>query len=208
MYQLILTIQCVSKPALTLFAELPEQPQSVVETICAAIDSGEPLTIQGHIYRPESNSLAQDGTASGTIYALVDETEHYRYMDELREQRRIADAANKAKSGFLASMSHEIRTPINAILGMDEMILRESGKKEIVSYAADIQNAGKTLLSLINDILDLSKVEEGKMEILPTQYDLSSIVNDLVNMSRPRQEEGVNAEHPCGRDDPASSIRR
>ena len=83
-------------------------------------------------------------------------------------------------------MSHEIRTPINAVLGMDEMILRESTETPIRTYAANIMSAGKTLLSLINDILDLSKVEEGKMEIIPVQYDLSSLINDLVNMTRDR----------------------
>ncbi|MBQ9412617.1 MAG: response regulator [Oscillospiraceae bacterium] len=106
----------------------------------------------------------------------------------LREQRRIAEEANRAKSSFLANMSHEIRTPINAVLGMDEMILRESSEEAILAYAEDIRNAGRTLLSLINDILDFSKVEEGKMEIVPTQYDLSSVINDLVNMLQPRAE--------------------
>ena len=85
-------------------------------------------------------------------------------------------------------MSHEIRTPINAVLGMDEMIIRESGEKNIRSYARDIKTAGRTLLSLINDILDFSKIEEGRMEIIPTQYDLSSVINDLVNMTRSRTE--------------------
>ena len=111
------------------------------------------------------------------------------YEEKLREQTRIADEANKAKSRFLANMSHEIRTPINAVLGMDEMILRESGEAQTVAYAEDIQNAGRTLLSLINDILDFSKVEEGKMEIIPAEYELSSVVNDLVNMLRPRAEQ-------------------
>ena len=181
-------VQYYNKPALSLFPTLQEQPQRVVETIRAAIDSDEPLRMQQRIFRPEANTLSQDGAASGTIYALVDETEHYRYMDELREQKRIADTANRAKSSFLANMSHEIRTPINAILGMDEMILRESSEDQIVSYAGDIQNAGSTLLSIINDILDLSKVEEGKMEILPAQYSLGSLINDLANMLRPRAE--------------------
>ena len=107
---------------------------------------------------------------------------------DLVEYANKARHASEAKSAFLANMSHEIRTPINAVLGMDEMILRESGEAEILSYARDIQSAGNTLLSIINDILDFSKVEEGKMEILPSQYDLSSVINDLVNMIRPRAE--------------------
>ena len=77
-------------------------------------------------------------------------------------------------------MSHEIRTPINAVLGMNEMILRETEDSAILDYASNIQNAGKTLLSLINSILDFSKIEEGKMEIVPVAYDTTSVINNLV----------------------------
>ena len=80
-------------------------------------------------------------------------------------------------------MSHEIRTPINAVLGMDEMILRESNEPQIKEYAMDIYMAGQTLLSLINDILDFSKIESGKMEIVPVEYDVSSLIHDLANMT-------------------------
>jgi len=177
-----------NRPAQDLFPELRAQPQDVVSALRGAIDRNEPLRLGERVYTPEANSLRQDDAVIGTLYALTDDTEHYRYMDELREQKRLADAANKAKSTFLANMSHEIRTPINAILGMDEMILRESGEEEILDYAEDIESAGRTLLSIINDILDLSKIEEGKMEILPARYDLSSLVNDLVNMTRPRAD--------------------
>ena len=90
--------------------------------------------------------------------------------------------ANTAKSAFLANMSHEIRTPINAILGLNTMTLRESDDPQIREYATEIEQAGNTLLSLINDILDISKVESGKMEIVPVEYDLSSVINDTVNM--------------------------
>ncbi len=99
---------------------------------------------------------------------------------------RVALSANKAKSAFLSNMSHEIRTPINAVLGLDEMILRESNEEQIKNYAADIKSAGRSLLGIVNDILDFSKIEAGKMEIIPVEYDLSSAVNDLVNMTSPR----------------------
>lgn len=102
--------------------------------------------------------------------------------DELREAKVVADSANRAKSDFLASMSHEIRTPINAVMGLNEMILRESDDDNIKEYSINIQNASKTLISLINDILDLSKIEAGKMEILPDNYELSNVLNDVVNM--------------------------
>ena len=90
--------------------------------------------------------------------------------------------ANKAKSYFLSNMSHEIRTPINAVLGMNEMILRECTDESILSYAANIQSSGKTLLFLINDILDMSKIESGKMEIVPVQYETADMLIDLWNV--------------------------
>lgn len=107
---------------------------------------------------------------------------------ELKEAADKAISAGKAKNDFLANMSHEIRTPINAVLGMNEMIMRESSEKQIVEYAANIQSAGRTLLSIINDILDFSKIESGKMEIVPVSYDVSSLINDIVNMVRIRAE--------------------
>ena len=182
------TLSYYNKPARALLPALGPDAHTMLDTLRGAIDSGEPLNLDGRVFTPEANALTQGGTVIGTIYALADNTEHYRYLNELREQRRIADEANKAKSAFLANMSHEIRTPINAILGMDEIILRESTEPETLSYASDIESAGKTLLSIINDILDISKIEEGKMEIFPVQYDLSSLVGDLVNMTRPRAE--------------------
>lgn len=109
--------------------------------------------------------------------------------------RQEALAANEAKGRFLAHMSHEIRTPINAVLGMDEMILRESKEAQTKEYAMDIYMAGQTLLSLINDILDFSKIESGKMEIVPVEYDTSSLIHDLANMTAQRaKDKNINLE--------------
>lgn len=110
--------------------------------------------------------------AANTIRGLID-------MERKRQQALMA---SEAKGRFLANMSHEIRTPINAVLGMDAMILRECTDPSIREYAMDIQNAGQSLLALINDILDLSKIESGKLEILPEEYDLSSLLHDIMNM--------------------------
>ncbi len=113
---------------------------------------------------------------------------------ERKERSRLIDmseralAASEAKSSFLSNMSHEIRTPINAVLGLNEMILRECGDQNILNYSESIRTAGSTLLGLINDILDFSKIEAGKMEIIPVEYDLSSILNDLVNMIQTRAD--------------------
>ncbi len=100
----------------------------------------------------------------------------------LQNDLRVARESNKAKSSFLSRMSHEIRTPINAILGMDEMIIREYEDPQLMEYAYNIQNSGRTLLSIVNDILDFSKIEAGKMEIVAVEYDLSGLINDIVNM--------------------------
>ena len=100
----------------------------------------------------------------------------------IEKEKQTAILSNQAKGKFLANMSHEIRTPINAILGMDAMILRESKDTTIKEYAMNIQNASQTLLYLINDILDFSKIESGKMEIIPVEYEFSSIIHDVVTM--------------------------
>ncbi len=111
-----------------------------------------------------------------------------RYITKIKEDRQIeaelevAKQASDAKTAFLSNMSHEIRTPINAVLGMDEVIIRETREENTLSYARDIQSAGRTLLALINDILDFSKIESGKMEIIPTEYDVREMVEELVNM--------------------------
>lgn len=102
--------------------------------------------------------------------------------EELEDANARLESASAAKSNFLANMSHEIRTPINAVLGMDEMILRECKDKQILEYANDIDSAGHQLLSLVNDILDFSKIESGKMELHPVEYELFSVMNDCYNM--------------------------
>jgi signal transduction histidine kinase/CheY-like chemotaxis protein len=104
----------------------------------------------------------------------------------LGELKTEAEAANRTKSNFLASMSHEIRTPMNAISGMAELLMRRDIPDDAKGEVQDIKQAATNLISIINDILDLSKIEAGKMEILPVKYMLSSLVNDTVNIIRMR----------------------
>jgi len=115
--------------------------------------------------------------------------EQQENQQNLENALRDAEQANITKSTFLANMSHEIRTPINAILGMDTMILRESNQENIIEYARNVKSASDTLLSLINDILDFSKIESGKMEIVEGKYRLDSVINDLMNMVGSKAEE-------------------
>ncbi len=129
--------------------------------------------------RIRSDSLLPFGLIFLLILAAVSTVQELIQMEQGKQQ---AIMASEAKGRFLANMSHEIRTPINTVLGMDEMILRECTEPQIKEYAMDIQNAGQSLLSLINDILDLSKIESGKLEILPVEYDFSSLIHDIMNM--------------------------
>lgn len=116
------------------------------------------------------------------IIYIFSAEEKVRESEALREAKLAAEKANHAKSDFLANMSHEIRTPINAVIGMNEMILRESKDKNILEYANNIQGASQSLLALINDILDFSKIEAGKMQIVLNNYQLSSMIYDVSNM--------------------------
>ena len=118
----------------------------------------------------------------GMLFLLY--TYAYRHQQE-RLDNAIAEAnsANEAKSSFLNNMSHEIRTPMNSILGMNEMILREEDRPEIREYALVIQRSGRALLGIINDVLDFSKLQDKKMEIIHVRYDLSSLINDLVSIA-------------------------
>lgn len=122
------------------------------------------------------------------VNSLITE-QNYRLLDALRKEKRSqqeAEAANMAKSSFLANMSHEIRTPINAILGMNEMILREEKDPAIRGYAGNIQASGNSLLSIVSDVLDISKIESGKLEIIPVDYEVNSLISDCCNMAAGR----------------------
>jgi len=131
----------------------------------------------------------KNGIVSNVLWLIEDIDKEKKERDDLINLSERAFAASEAKSSFLSNMSHEIRTPINAILGMNEIILRESDNAEIISYAESIKTAGNTLLGIINDILDFSKIEAGKIEIIPVDYDLSSLINDLVNMIQTRADD-------------------
>lgn len=114
----------------------------------------------------------------------------YRSENALaQKQKKEIEELNKAQNRFFSSMSHEIRTPINTIIGLNEMILREDVSDEVAADAKNIQGASKMLLTLINDILDISKIESGKMDIVPVAYDVGAMLSDIVNMIWVRAKE-------------------
>lgn len=127
------------------------------------------------------------------VWRFMKSTVIRRQYTEIKEAKDEAERASSAKTRFLANMSHEIRTPINTIMGMNEMALREDftgvSKEEyhntMVGYSFDIRNAARSLLSLINDLLDMSKIESGKMHLVEQEYDSANVIRSIVSMIRP-----------------------
>ncbi len=130
------------------------------------------------------------------VWRIMNGTIIRRQYDEIRNAKEEAERANSAKSRFLANMSHEIRTPINTIMGMNELALREDATgvpkryfMSMINYSLDIRNAAESLLGLINDILDISKIESGKMNLVEQEYDTQDMLRSIVSMIRTRSTE-------------------
>lgn len=199
-YGLTYIIKFQSLPEMAQAAEKSSYISSFIAMLIVSIAIGAEVYMQTTLYiKKEEENKKQ--------HNMLEE-----YILDLDIAKREADVAkqeeiraNKAKSEFLATMSHEIRTPMNAVLGMSEIILKEENvDMEIRDKTESIHRAAKSLLVIINDILDLSKIESGKMELINVKYQPSSLFNDVINMIRFRLEEKpieliVNIDHsmPC-----------
>ena len=170
-------------------AEQSETGRIIMESSVAMIKKmGKQILITGVETKPQIDLAHEFGVDYLQGYYFSNPISQNEFIGILkatqiaRFEEQKALAASEAMSNFLANMSHEIRTPINAVLGMDEMILRESDDDRIIEYAKTIEGAGRTLLSIINDILDFSKIEKGNVEIVESNYELSSLLSDVINM--------------------------
>jgi PAS domain S-box-containing protein len=142
-----------------------------------------------------SPMLGDTGRVEGQVWLAQDMTEYKRFERELIHAKEEAEQANQAKSMFLANMSHELRTPLNAIIGYSEMLqedCRDRSLENLVPDLAHIERAGKILLFLINDILDISKVEAGKMELCLETFDVAGLLQDLMRTAAPLAKKNRN----------------
>lgn len=145
------------------------------------------ITASGQIfiYLNKSDQFHTTLLELGLVFLLITSTLNtIRDILRINHDRDAALFAKQSESRFLANMSHEIRTPINAILGFNSLILRESREEGIREYAKDVESSGNTLLALINDILDLARVESGKMELMETEYDLFGMIDNVMRMMK------------------------
>ncbi|NBI11540.1 response regulator [Colidextribacter sp. OB.20] len=157
------------------------------------------FSINGQHYESHSKQIVDDnGRKQGCVILILDMTDIKAYINEIKRVRQQAEKANIAKSEFLANMSHEIRTPMNAIIGLNDIIMEECADPRIYAHAKDVKSAARNLLAIINDILDLSKVEAGKMELVYVDYHLKTVVGEVVGMmDMAASKQGLLLKYEC-----------
>lgn len=151
--------------------------------------SNNQLFINRSYYELRKKEVFDKNEICGYVYCFFDITNNHNQLARLLELKEEADRANQAKSDFLANMSHEIRTPMNAIVGMTELVLREDISPQVKNNIINVRNAAKSLLAIINNILDFSKLESKRMELVKEPYQVSSVLNDVLNIAMIRLTE-------------------
>ncbi len=195
-----------NRAAANIFTRLPDH--KLGENIRVVEDFQEEMlneeipqsfSINGQHYECHSRHIIdENGKIQGSVILILDMTDIKAYINEIKRVRRQAEKASIAKSEFLANMSHEIRTPMNAIIGLNDIIMEECGDTEIYAHAKDVQSAAKNLLAIINDILDLSKVEAGKMELVYGDYYIKNMANEIIAiMDMAASQRGLILKYEC-----------
>lgn len=186
-----------NKAALHIFPSLfnyqieKKCPEEIIR-IFENLDSDEPIRIKDRLYERHSSKVYKEQNLIGYAVLLIDITETNELMNQLREMKNEADQANKAKSTFLANVSHELRTPLNAVIGYSDLIIQETKNQVEEDHAYAIRKAADTLLSIINTILDISKIESGKIDITRAEYNTMDLFNGVLNIvSIPAQKKGL-----------------
>ncbi|HEY2158022.1 MAG TPA: response regulator, partial [Isosphaeraceae bacterium] len=182
-----------------------ETDPTQVEAIAGAYREGKECSVELLLYRKDGSTFwasvsispVEDttGKVAHFVGVMTDVTERKIAQAELQKAKESAEAASRSKSTFLANMSHELRTPLNAIIGYAEMLQEEAedaGTAETVADLKKIHGAGKHLLGLINDILDLSKIEAGKMDLYIETFDIGRTVGEVVDTIKPIVEKNGN----------------
>ncbi|MBE5937248.1 MAG: response regulator [Lachnospiraceae bacterium] len=142
------------------------------------------ILIGDRYYMAKFSSILNNNRLEGYYIHFSDRTEWKHYTDDLIQRSIDAENESEAKSNLLVNTSHDIRTPINAIIGMNELILRKTDDEEIIEHASDVERAGKYLLSLVNNILDISKIGAGKMHIIDVDYDMTSLLDEVIGLGK------------------------
>ncbi|GAB2177777.1 ATP-binding protein [Dongia sp. agr-C8] len=188
------------------FLQGRDTDRETVERMRRAISVGRAVTVTLRNYRKDGRTFwnevnisplhDEQGKLIHFVGILQDVTNRIRTEENLREAKEQAEVANRSKSEFLANMSHELRTPLNAILGFTEIMQLEMfgplGAPQYRTYAQDVHNSGQFLLKIINDILDLSKIEAGRMELFPEAVAIADVAEDCLRLVSGRaQDSGV-----------------
>ena len=165
------------------------------------------ITIADRSFEVSVNKVKTNGVEIGTTAILFDVTDSQAQIEQMKALKEEAEDASKAKSAFLANVSHEIRTPINVIMGMSEVLLRDYSTEEMKDYLFNIRNSGNTLLNLISDIIDFSRIESGKLELNSEKFDMGKMLSELISIYRFRSEQkGLDFSYDISPDIPKNLI--
>lgn len=180
------------------FLRGPQTDPAAVEQVRAAYQEGREATVEVLLYRKSGDpfwatlAVAPVTSATGSVThfvgVLTEITERKRFEEQLLVAKEAAEAANLAKSRFLASMTHELRTPLNAVIMYSELLQEEAEDRGLADFVPDLEKirmGGKHLLALVNGVLDLSKIEAGKMELALETFDIGGMLQEVVSMVEP-----------------------